>query len=155
MSAPLSQWKNSDFWNFSQILRCLIDLSWFLKCYRKMLCRNVYSLTVKLSARLKIPCNVREFCSVKKQHIGTLSSFSPCLQTYRQSFITTTTDAKIFYRRFILSTCQNCRKHDDVKRRKGSVQQVHTYCSVIYVMTKRNWIKAYKIYLQYYQFINW
>lgn len=119
-----------------------------------MLCRNVYSLTVKLSARLKIPCNVREFCSVKKLNIGTLSSFSPYHQEYRHSFISTTTDAKIFYRRIILSTCQNCRKHDDVRRRKGNVQQVNTYSSVNNVMRNRNLKKkkTYKTYQQYHYF---
>lgn len=100
-----------------------------------MLCRNVYSLTVKLSARLKIPCNVREFCSVKKLNIGTLSSFSPYHQEYRHSFISTTTDAKIFYRRIILSTCQNCRKHDDVRRGKGNVQQKENIMTVPNLLT--------------------
>lgn len=91
-----------------------------------MLCRNVYSLAVKLGASLKIPCNVRELCSVKTQHIGKLCSVSPSRQTYEQSFITTTTNAKIFYRRIVLTTCQNCRKHDDFRRGKGNVQQVNT-----------------------------
>lgn len=100
-----------------------------------MLCRNVYSLTVKLCASLKIPCNVRELCSVKTQHIGKLCSVSPSRQTYGQSFITTTTNAKIFYRRFVLTTCQNCRKHDDVKRGKGNVQQKENILTVPNLLT--------------------
>lgn len=111
-----------------------------------MLCRNVYSLAVKLGASLKIPCNVRELCSVKTQHIGTLCSVSPSRQTYGHFFITTTTNAKIFYPRFVLTTCQNCRKHDDIRRVKGNVQQVNTYTLVNNVMRKRNCIKTYKIY---------
>lgn len=100
-----------------------------------MLCRNVYSLTVKLGASLKIPCNVRELCSVKTQHIGTLCSVSPSRQTYGQSFITTTTNAKIFYRRFVLTTCQNCRKHDDFRRGKGNVQQKENILTVPNLLT--------------------
>lgn len=99
-----------------------------------MLCRNVYSLAVKLGASLKIPCNVRELCSVKTQHIGTLCSVSPSRQTYGQSFITTTTNAKIFYRRFVLTTCQNCRKHD-FRRGKGNVQQKENILTVPNLLT--------------------
>lgn len=100
-----------------------------------MLCRNVYSLTVKLGASLKIPCNVRELCSVKTQHIGKLCSVSPSRQTYGQSFITTTTNAKIFYRSFVLTTCQNCRKHDDFRRGKGNVQQKENILTVPNLLT--------------------
>lgn len=100
-----------------------------------MLCRNVYSLAVKLGASLKIPCNVRELCSVKTQHIGKLCSVSPSRQTYGQSFITTTTNAKIFYRSFVLTTCQNCRKHDDFRRGKGNVQQKENILTVPNLLT--------------------
>lgn len=120
-----------------------------------MLCRNVYSLAVKLGASLKIPCNVRELCSVKTQHIGKLCSVSPSRKTYGQSFITTTTNAKIFYRRFVVTTCQNCRKHDDFRRGKRNVQQVNTYSLVNNVMRKRNCIKTCKIYWRYFQYFNW
>lgn len=100
-----------------------------------MLCRNVYSLTVKLVARLKIPCNVREYGSFKRQDIGIFSSFSPYHQTYRQSFIATSADARVFYRRFILSTCQNCQKHDDVGRKKGNVHQKENIMTVPNLLT--------------------
>lgn len=100
-----------------------------------MLCRNVYSLAVKLGASLKIPCNVRELCSVKTQHIGKLCSVRPSRQTYGQSFITTTTNAKIFYRHFVLTTCQNCRKHDDFRRGKGNVQQKENILTVPNLLT--------------------
>ena len=92
-----------------------------------MLLRNVRTLTVNLCDLVKGSrsiCYLNATKYLKKFDACVLSSYNANFQTRRHSFINTFSYDKLFRRRFALTACHICKRHDEIERDSGDKRTV-------------------------------